>query len=183
MGGAVWRVVGGAVTSRGVCRLRLRPLVQGGGASEAPCIVLSGQTAEGGGADGGVGWGVDVNLDLRTAGSIADASAYLCAAGLRVGQVVEAGEGIRQQAHVGTAETEAPPLRTPLARYQPRPLLGCPLLVADWLVGVEVRLPGRLQGRPHQEAQQGQRQRGQQQQQVQGHRHRHAEGRERAGVL
>lgn len=158
-------------------------MVQGGRASEPAGVVLGRQAAERGGADGGVGGGVDVNLDLRTAGSVANATAHLHRSGLRVGQVVEAGERVGQQAHVRAAEAEAPPLSTPLPRHQPRPLLRCALLVADWLVGVEVGQPCCLQGRPHQEAQQGEREGSQQQQQVQRHQDHHAEGREGAGVL
>lgn len=144
--------------------LWLWPMVQGGGAPEPPAaagVVLGGQAAEGGRADGGVGGGVDVDLDLRAAGPVADASAHLHRARLRVRQVVEASKSVGQQAHVRTAEAETPPLGSPLARHQPRALFRRALLVADRLVGVEVGQPSRLHGRPDQESQQGEGQGGQ----------------------
>lgn len=63
--------------------------------------------------DGGVGRWVDVDLNLGPTGSIADPLSNLTSSPVCVWQVVEPGQRIRQQADVGTAETEALPLRSP----------------------------------------------------------------------
>lgn len=69
--------------------------------------------------DGRVGRGVNVDLNLRPTGTIADPLPNLPRSPVRVRQVVEPGEGIGQQAHVGTAKTEASALWSPFPEANP----------------------------------------------------------------
>lgn len=66
-----------------------------------------------GSPDGGVGWRVDVDFNLRPTGTVADPLPNLASSPVSVWQVVEPGQGVGQQADIGTAETEASALRPP----------------------------------------------------------------------
>lgn len=85
--------------------------------------------------DGSVGRWVDVDFNLRPTGTVADPLPYLPGSPVGVWQVVEPGQGVGQQAHVGTAETEAsalwPPFPSPNTPWPGLALLG---LVFVWSV-------------------------------------------------
>lgn len=85
--------------------------------------------------DGSVGRWVNVDFNLRPTGPITDPFSHLPGSPVGVWQVVEPGQGIRQEAYIGTAETEAsalwPPFPSPNTHWSSLALLG---LVFVWSV-------------------------------------------------